>query len=129
MQNRIEKDQSLINKHIESFKLAASDVNYALKYTDIIPPELQTEQYISDIINVVLSGESITKKDHPDEGAKVLEAGLKIYNTLSIKRKQYTGKIITVTHLQGQYSFPEKNILYDDDYVKQNPPLEEKKKQ
>jgi RHS repeat-associated protein len=130
VQNRIEKDEGLINQHIGLFKLAAADVNYALKYTDLIPPELQTEQYISDIINVVLSGESITKQYHPKEGAKVLEIGMKIYNTLSIKRKEYTGRVIETSKLDNYSNrIMEKNPAYDPEYVKENPPLGEKPKQ
>jgi hypothetical protein len=126
VQNEIEKDIELVNEHIESFKLAASDVNYALKNTTWISKEYQTEQYISDIVNVVLSGESIVEKWHPEEGKKIKEIGMKIYNTLSIKRKEYTGNIIKKTYIQGVYSISEKNPAYDAQYVKDNPPLSDK---
>jgi hypothetical protein len=100
IQNRIEDDETSINKHIQSFKLAAADVNYALS-KGLIPKELQTGQYLSDVINVVLSGESLVDKNDHKTGSKILEIGRNIYNTLSIKRKEYTGRLIETSRLDG----------------------------
>jgi RHS repeat-associated protein len=121
--SRIEKDQALINSHIQSFKLAAADVNYALKNTTLIPSDLQTEQYLSDIMNVVLSGTSVVNDYDKKTGARILEIGKKIYNTYSVKRGEYTGRTIELSKLDGiSNKVREKNSNYDAQYEKENPP-------
>lgn len=76
----------------------AANVNFVLKKTNLISPELQTKEYLSDIVNVVLSGESYFKgmdKDHGGEyGPEILRIGKLIYNEYSIKRKYFTGKFV-----------------------------------
>lgn len=129
IQNRIEKDEGLINKHIGSFKLAASDVNYALS-KGLIPKEFQTQERLSDIVNVVLSGNSFLNSIGDEAGAKILEIGKNIYNTLSTKRKEYTGRLIETSKLDGiPNKIQERNANYDAQYVKENPPLGEPPKQ
>jgi len=125
----VEKDQGLINKHIGSFKAAAADVNYALS-KGLIPKEFQTEERLSDIINVVLSGNSYLNSIGDEAGKKTLEIGKNIYNTLSIKRNEYTGRLIEKSKLDGiSIKIPERNANYDAQYVKENPPLGEPPKQ
>lgn len=126
IQNRSEKDEGLIKDHINYFKLAAADVNAALQ-KGMIPKEYQNEQSLSDIINVVLAGTSNTAD--PATKTKILEIGKNIYNTLSVKRNAYTGKIIELSKLDN-YSIKvrETNPAYDAEYIKQNPPLGEQTK-
>ncbi len=96
----IDTDRDLINAHMNSFKLATADVNYALKSTGLIPPDLRTNEYLSDIINVVLTGESLLNADDKNR-SKVIEVGKEIFSNYSVKRGQYTGKVITKTTLDG----------------------------
>ena len=131
VQNRLEKDQDEINKHIGYFKAAAADVNYALKNTNLIPKDLQTDQYLSDIISVVLSGTSNVNNYDQKKGAQILEIGKKIYDTYSTKRSQYTGRLIQLGNLDGNNTrtIMEPNPYYDANYVNQNPPLGDPPKQ
>jgi hypothetical protein len=78
----------------------------------------------SDIINVVLSGNSYLNSIGDEGGVKILEIGKKIYNTLSVKRNEYTGRMIETNRLDGQSNkVMERNQSYDPDYVKENPVL------
>lgn len=124
VKNRLGDDESKVNSNINSFKLAAADVNYALSH-NLIPKELQTQEYISDIVNVVLSGESIINSYDQTNGAKILETGLKIYNTLSVKRNQY--KLVSIYNKLWNTSslIQVTDPNYDAQYVKDNPPLDE----
>lgn len=129
VQNRLDKDKEIIEQHTAKFKAAAADVNYALQKTDLIPPEFQTQERLSDIINVVLSGNSYLNSIGDEGGVKILEIGKKIYNTLSVKRNEYTGRMIETNRLDGQSNkVMERNQSYDPDYVKENPPLGEQPK-
>lgn len=126
--NKLSKDENKINSDISSFKKAAADVNYALS-NGLIPKALQTQEYISDIINVVLSGESYfmgMDKDHGGEnGPQILETGLKIYNTLSVKRNQYQYVRIKNALWNTSSIIQVQDPKYDAQYVKDNPPLEQ----
>ena len=90
----------------------------------IIPKEFQTQEYLSDITNVVLSGTSYINTYDQKAGAKILEIGKQIFNTYSVKRNMFTGKLIELSTLDN-YSkkVPERNPNYDPAYVKENPPL------
>ncbi|MEO6611666.1 MAG: RHS repeat-associated core domain-containing protein [Chitinophagaceae bacterium] len=127
--NRIGKDKALINQHAMKAAFATADVNYALKNTNLIPDTYQTEQYLSDIIDIVLSGESIVSKSDPATGAKLLEIGKQIYSTLSIKRVQYNGtKTLRGPSDQVLGTILIPNPQYDPTYVKENTPPPEKEK-
>lgn len=129
VQNRLDKDKELIEQHTAKFRAAAADVNYALKETNVIPPEFQTQERLSDIINVVLSGNSYLNNIGDEGGAKILEIGKNIYNTLSVKRNEYTGRMVETSRLDGQSNrIRERNPNYDPNYVKENPPLGEQPK-
>ncbi len=97
----------------------------------MIPKELQTEAYLSDIISVVLSGESTVNNYDQKKGSQILEIGKKIYNTYSVKRHQNTGRLIQLGKLDGNNTrtIMEPNPAYDADYVKKNPPLGDSPKQ
>ncbi|MCR6720422.1 MAG: RHS repeat-associated core domain-containing protein [Chitinophagaceae bacterium] len=128
VQNRLDTDKGLIDQHLNKFRAAAADVNYALSKGQI-PIEFQTEERLSDIINVVLSGNSYLNSIGDEVGAKILEIGKTIYITLSVKRNEYTGRMIETNRLDGQSNkMMERNPSYDPDYVKENPPLGEQPK-
>ena len=124
VKNRLGDDESKVNSNINQFKKAAADVNYALS-NGLIPREYQTSEYISDIVNVVLSGESIINSYDQKNGAKILEIGMNIYNTLSVKRNQY--KLVSIYNALWHTSSLIQVIdpKYDAQYVKDNPPLGE----
>jgi len=126
IQNREGVDNALISKHVGALKSAAADVKFALKER-MIPPEFQTEEYLSDIINVVLSGESYVSKYDEATGAKLKQLGMSIYNKLSVKRKESTTKIVETSALDGipmRKVETVKNPAYDATYVAENPPLD-----
>jgi hypothetical protein len=59
-----------------------------------------------------------------------LEIGKNIYNRLSIKRNEFTGRMIQTSKLDGiSKMLPERSASYDAKYVKENPQLGETPKQ
>jgi RHS repeat-associated protein len=131
MQNAQKNENALVSKHIGVFKLAAADVNYALKNSTLIPKEFQTTQYISDIINVVLSGESYVSKYDEATGAKLKQIGIAIYNKYSVKRTASTTQTVETSGLDGisiKKTVTTPNPAYDANYVQQNPAIGEEPK-
>lgn len=120
-QRQLGEDRSLVESNVKSLQYAIADVNYALQKGDI-PKEFQTGRYLSDIINVVLSGTSVDDNE-AKVGDKIKAIGERIISDYSSKRKQFTGGYTTLYGPSGQVvaRFPTPNPKYDPDYVKQNP--------
>jgi RHS repeat-associated protein len=130
LQSSLKDENALVNKHIGSFKLAASDVNYALS-KGLIPKEFHDSRYLSDIINVVLSGVSNVSKYDAAMGAKIMKIGTDIYNNYSVKRIASTTKLVEISKIEGSSTkvlVTTPNPAYDAKYVQQNPPIGEEPK-
>ncbi|WP_177191913.1 RHS repeat domain-containing protein [Parafilimonas terrae] len=110
----VNDDINLAKKHIEILKQATYDVQTALN-EGLVPQKYLTDEFISDIINVVLSGVSnLNNKD-------ISNIGRQIYNTVSKRRMPYDGQII-MRDVSGQVikSIPKPNPIYDPNYGKTN---------
>jgi RHS repeat-associated protein len=107
-------DFDLVNQHSLLLQQATDDVNFALKNSNLIPRGLQTEEGLSEITNVVLSGVSSLNNK------KAVEVGMEIYNTFSKRRQMYDG-FTEITGPSGQVIMktPKLNPIYDPNYAKE----------
>jgi RHS repeat-associated protein len=125
VKNRIAEDKSMINEHVNKFKLAAADVNYALNNTTLIGKEYQDIESLSDIINYVLAGESRVNSWDKTKGKKIIEIGQKIISEVSSKRVRVlsiTYESVKVGEKFIQVAKETLNPKYDVEYIKNNTP-------
>lgn len=110
---QVNEDINLARKHFKVFEMAEYDVNQALLRGGVIPKEYQTEEKLSDITNVVLSGVSNLNDK------KILEIGKNIYNQFSKQRQKYDGTM-NITGPDGMVikNIPKPNPIYNPDYGK-----------
>ncbi len=110
---QVNEDISLAHKHEEFLKMAYYDVNQGLLKGGVIPKEYQTEERLSDITNVVLSGVSNLNDK------KILEIGKNIYDQFSKQRQKYDGTT-KVTGPSGVeiINKPKPNPTYNPNYGK-----------
>ena len=107
-------DFNKVKTQVEVVKKATYDVQTALN-EGLIPQKYQSEEFISDIINVVVSGVSnLNNKD-------ISNLGVQIYNVVSKRRLPYDGQI-TIRDVSGQVikTIPKPNLIYDPNYGKTN---------